>query len=367
MALLAIALAQAAAQGVDDEKAPPRLPAALSVITAQLQTRKSAIANASCAEALSHVMAAPGIRLLGPEPGLAESFDNTRPRCGEPRVATRMFELLFRHSAGAMIRHWPFANGSGRLIDMTGSIFQYASGPQRCVASDGFDMTVLGEDLIGRHILISGQFDRSIFKVLLDLAEPGDTLLDIGANIGYATCLFLALVPGTKVIAVEPQPEIADLFRINAEQFGDRAKLIEAGLWDLPGTGWLMIDKLNRGASKVQDAQSDAAFKVPLLDAAAFFAAQERVDLIKIDIEGAEVRVLQAAKTELARLRPRAILFEDHHVLDELAPGIAPIPRLMETLGYECFAVQKTLFSTKLVPLAKAKRLRTHDFLAVRR
>ena len=88
MALLAIALAQAAAQGEDDEKAPSRLSAALSVITAQLQTRKSAIANASCAEALSHVMAAPEIRLLGLDPGLAESFDNTRPRCGETRVAT---------------------------------------------------------------------------------------------------------------------------------------------------------------------------------------------------------------------------------------------------------------------------------------
>ena len=128
-----------------------------------------------------------------------------------------------------------------------------------------------------------------------------------------------------------------------------------------------MIDKLNRGASKVQDAQSDAASKVPLLDAAAFFATLERVDLIKIDIEGAEVRVLEAAKTQLARLRPRAILFEDHHVLAELAPENAPIPRLMDTLGYECFAVQKTLFATKLVPLAKAKRLQTHDFLAVRK
>ena len=194
-----------------------------------------------------------------------------------------------------------------------------------------------------------------------------DIFFDIGANVGYATCLFLELVPGSKVVAVEPQPDIADLFRINAQQFRLRTRLIEAGLWDLPGSGWLVIDKSNRGASKVQDAQSDAATKVPLLDAAAFFATLKRVDLIKIDIEGAEVRVLEAAKAELARLRPRAILFEDHHVFAQSAPEDAPIPRLMHTLGYECFAVQKTLFSTKLVPLAKAKRLRTHDFLAVRR
>ena len=136
-----------------------------------------------------------------------------------------MFERVLRLPAGALIRHWPFANGSGRLIDMTGSTFEFASGPQRCPTSDGFDMTVLGDDLIGRHILISGQFDRSVFKVLLDCAEPGDTLLDIGANVGYATCLFLASVPGSKVVAVEPQPDIADLFRINAEQFGDRTRL----------------------------------------------------------------------------------------------------------------------------------------------
>lgn len=277
-----------------------------------------------------------------------------------------MFERVLRLPAGALIRHWPFANGSGRLIDMTGSTFEFASGPQRCPTSDGFDMTVLGDDLIGRHILISGQFDRSVFKVLLDCAEPGDTLLDIGANVGYATCLFLASVPGSKVVAVEPQPDIADLFRINAEQFGDRTRLIEAGLWDLPGCGWLVIDKSNRGASKVQDAHSDAAAKVPLLDAAAFFATLDRVDLIKIDIEGAEIRVLEAAKAELARLRPRAILFEDHHVFAQSAPEKAPIPRLMTALGYACFAVQKTLFSTNLVPLSKASKVRSHDFLALR-
>ncbi len=56
-------------------------------------------------------------------------------------------------------------------------------------------MTVLPNDHIGRHIYLSGAFDRTIVEMLLRYARPEDRILDIGANIGYISCAMLALVP----------------------------------------------------------------------------------------------------------------------------------------------------------------------------
>ena len=112
-------------------------------------------------------------------------------------------------------------------------------------------------NLIGRHIYLTGEFDRSTVEVLLKLSKPGDVLLDIGANIGYVSACFLQKVPRSKAIAVEPQPQIVDLLQSNLKPFGDkRYKVFPVALSDLDTSGWLEICDLNRGASKVVDEQN---------------------------------------------------------------------------------------------------------------
>ena len=120
--------------------------------------------------------------------------------------------------ASFLARHWPFANGSGRLLDLFARDVDLGGGEKVARTSAGFDIKVLAGDLIGRHLLLSGRFERSSVQVLLDHARPGDVLLDIGANIGYVAACFLSRVSGSTAICVEPQPEIADLLRSNLAQ-----------------------------------------------------------------------------------------------------------------------------------------------------
>ena len=117
-----------------------------------------------------------------------------------------------------LARHRPFANGSGRLLDLFARSVDLGGGERIVQTSDGFDIKVLAGDLIGRHLLLSGRFERSVVQVLLDHARLGDVLLDIGANIGYAAACFLSRVSGSTAICVEPQPEIADLLRSTLAQ-----------------------------------------------------------------------------------------------------------------------------------------------------
>ena len=127
-----------------------------------------------------------------------------------------MFALNDRYiGAQLFLRCWPFVNGQGRLVDRLFSRLSFDQKLETVLTTDGFTMTVDPNDLIGRHIYLTGKFDRTVFGVLSKFARPGDTLLDIGANIGYVCGCFLQNVPQSKVIAVEPQPIIVNQLTSN--------------------------------------------------------------------------------------------------------------------------------------------------------
>jgi FkbM family methyltransferase len=266
------------------------------------------------------------------------------------------------HLCVALARYWPFANGSGRILDRCAKGVRLGSGEKSCITSDGFKMNVLADDLIGRHILLSGKFDRSPVQALLNYAKPGDVLVDVGANIGYVSGCFLANVEGGKVICVEPQPGIVDLLKKNLSQFGNRSELHQVALSDKDGDGWLQINSVNRGSSKVVSQRDEKVVEVRLINAGSLFATFDRMDLLKIDVEGMEEVVLRSIERELGRLKPRAILFEDQ---TEEAALDGKIGSILNRAGYDIFGINKRLFKTVLVKVHNYSDCRFNDYLAV--
>ena len=229
-----------------------------------------------------------------------------------------------------LLRSWPFPRGAGRIIDHFFSRLTFENEIETVRTTDGFAIKVFPNDLIGRHIYLTGEFDRSTVEVLLKLSKPDDVLLDIGANIGYVSGCFLQNVPRSKVIAVEPQPLIVDLLESNLKQFGDkRYKIFPVGISDADSSGWLEICDFNRGASKVVKDKNKHTVEIQLWSAKRLFASLqgEKIDLVKIDVEGHEETVLKASQEDLNRLRPRAIFFEDH------AQSAAPMVQLDASIG----------------------------------
>jgi len=255
-------------------------------------------------------------------------------------------------------RYWPFANGSGRIIDRFARGIDLGSGERLAQTSDGFALRVRADDLIGRHILLTGRFDRSVVQVLLDHARSGDVLLDIGANIGYVAACFLSRVPGSTAICVDPQPEIVDLLEANMAPFGERTTIHRVALSDAAGEVRFRIDRANRGASRID---ADGELAVSAIDAGEFLAGLPRLDLIKIDVEGHEETVFRAMDAQLARLAPRAILFEDQGT--GAAEGIGT---LLHRHRYVVFGIDKRLLSTRLVPIVSRDDCRYNDYLALR-
>jgi FkbM family methyltransferase len=263
-----------------------------------------------------------------------------------------------------LLRSWPFPYGSGRIIDHYFSRLAFDGEVAAVRTTDGFTINVLPNDLIGRHIYLTGKFDRSNVEVLLKYSEPGDVLLDIGANIGYVSACFLQNIARSKVIAIEPQPKIVELLQSNLKPFGsERYKVFPVGLSDRDATGWLEICDSNRGASKIVDERNSRSVMIELWSIERLFASLqgEKIDLIKIDVEGHEATVLRACETHLGRVRPRAILFEDH---TRAAAPDGSIGQIFGRLGYRVFGVKKHLTRLEFVPIATARDCTYNDYLA---
>src|SRR5262245_12000473 len=140
------------------------------------------------------------------------------------------------------LRAWPFPRGAGRIVDRFFSKLSFAEDVATVRTTDEFSMQIMPNELVGRHIYLTGEFDRSTVEVLCNFAEDGDTLLDIGANIGYVSACFLKNVSNSRVIAVEPQPKILDLLRHNLGQFeSTRYRIAPVALSDRDGDGWFEI------------------------------------------------------------------------------------------------------------------------------
>lgn len=147
----------------------------------------------------------------------------------------------------------------------------------------------------------------------------GDTVVDCGAHVGMFTKL--AVMRGAKrVYAFEPTPLTAAAWIKNIKDRaqnvpGQFCKLTEAAVWDCGNaTMPLSIDPQDQAANSIvlERGVRGTAVKVLRLDS----VIRARVDLIKMDIEGAEVHALHGAFGLINRWHPRLIVAAEHYADD---------------------------------------------------
>lgn len=251
--------------------------------------------------------------------------------------------------ARLMLRSLPLYNGKGRLVDRTG--LNRISFPETVLdiaTADGFRMFVMPNDLIGRHLYLTGRFDRCVVDALVARANPGAVLWDVGANLGYVSCAFLHRVPDSRVLAIEPLPDVADLLRRNLERVGGaRARVVQAAISDHDGEASFTRTPGNLGKSHVNKATSEPGERIRLATPSSLLALSDgRVDVVKIDVEGHELAVLAGLAPVLRTTRPSAVIFE-HHTLDGVDPAIACI---FDDAGYDVHRIHRRWNGWKLGP-----------------
>lgn len=170
-----------------------------------------------------------------------------------------------------------------------------------------------------KRVLFTPQyFDPLERDLLASRLREGFSFIDIGANIG-AYSLFVAAKagPSARILAVEPQPEVFARLAFNIAQnpFGT-IKAIACALADKPGELTLFLDPANRGESSVRILRSStgSTVKVPATTLLALVQSEgyDRLDAIKLDVEGAEDLILEPFLRDApAGLWPGMIVIED--------------------------------------------------------
>jgi FkbM family methyltransferase len=163
--------------------------------------------------------------------------------------------------------------------------------------------------------------------------QPGDVVLDVGGCWGDTALLFARLVgPAGKVFTFEFDPENLRILRANLAlnpELAPRIEVVEQALWD-GSAATLGIVQAGRMSQVAPEDGPLPQLEVPAitLDEFAERAALERLDFVKMDVEGAELRVLAGARRSLERFAPRLAIAAYHRDDD-----LVTIPSAIAALG----------------------------------
>ena len=198
-------------------------------------------------------------------------------------------------------------------------------------------------DLIQETILLEDHWDPLLTQFLRDWLRPGSVFLDIGANVGYFTLLGAKHVGlGGKVLAIEPNPGVAALLRQNLARSELANVIVEEVACSDPGSAPRLILYLpsdhNIAKASLSERNAGPGTRVEVesttVDQLIVKHSLPRVDLVKIDVEGAELGVFQGMKDTLARFTPSVVTELDPDLLASCGSTVEDIRALMGSFGY---------------------------------
>ena len=165
-----------------------------------------------------------------------------------------------------------------------------------------------------------------------DTSNTNPVIIDCGANIGISSLYFKTVYPGSTLIAFEPDQSLADIFEKNmAQNSMSNYTLHRAAVWTENGT--ISFDNKGSEASSI-DITGNSSFKVPTVKLGAILAGQTHIDLLKIDIEGAEYPVVQDIENELHKVEH---LFIEYHGLATETYKLETILRIVSNAGFKTY------------------------------
>ena len=247
----------------------------------------------------------------------------------------------------AYIYHTPPHPGRGILGKIAWLIY-----PQPIVVKsrDGFFVKARLCDLEDIGLMSTTHEVHNDRHVFVSHLREGMTVMDVGANWGlYSLLISRAVGPSGKVYAFEPVPEIfARLKEHIALSNATNVIPVPIALSDEKGTAKMSV---KGGGSSLFRRVSDEFVEVQVerLDDFVELEKIERVDAIKIDVEGAELKVIRGADKTIRRDKP--ILMVEIQAATLQAAGTTP-EELFETIvsyGYNAFVIRHG----KAIPTAK--------------
>jgi len=268
--------------------------------------------------------------------------------------------LLNREPDSAGLKHWSSALAQGLpTIDFVRAVLASAEFRSRVPSSDAptaqgdvdliipvqsAQLRVPASDLsLVPHLLKHRSWEPHITSWLARTLRPEHVFVDVGANIGYFTVLCAPLV--SRVIAFEPGSSSFRYCRENLKLNDvQNVELHPYGLWHENATlrikrddSSLMTAAIDRSGST---ASGETIRSVAFDEFAASHLQLSRLDVVKMDIEGAELSALRGMTRTLARFRPAIVMELNRPALAALGGTVDDVWSLLTGLSYQIRAFE---------------------------
>lgn len=202
------------------------------------------------------------------------------------------------------------------------------------------DFYAAEHDLIASHLAAYGAHNIADLQTFLSLIREGDTVVDIGAHIGtYAIAASKAAAPGGAVIAFEAFAPTFALLQRNIDNNRAAVKAVYAAIDNEKRTYAVHTAAGNSGATKLAQSAHDNdenGVVIPVITDIRPYSG-ERIDVMKIDVEGMEANVIDAIAEVLETDRPALMIEISRAELASRGHSCEEIGARLKSLGYQFF------------------------------
>jgi FkbM family methyltransferase len=225
--------------------------------------------------------------------------------------------------------------------------------------TDGMDLLVRADEDLGRDVYFFGEYEPQDSSFILRNLRPTDICVDVGANIGYYAISLGLKVQAGEVHAFEPAGLNYHVLALNALTnqlsnvvvnncaVGDRNQEVEFFVAQDGG----FSSTVDTGRRRILE---KTRVRMVTLDSYCSEVGLSRVDFLKVDVEGAEPKVIAGARQLLLNWerKPRLIMLELHEgMLRQFDSSLREMTAVMEAYGYHPFVC----IADGLVPLANVQ------------
>jgi len=234
----------------------------------------------------------------------------------------------------------------------------------------GSSFTCNPRDGYSAHAFFAGIYEPQETAIVQAVLAPGATFVDVGANWGYFTLLAASRVgPRGSVVALEPDPRMCNALRANvALNRLTNVTMLEVAATERGGSVRLLgFDPSagNYGVSRVtsESVERPGTFTVAAkaLDDVLVGLGLTRVSLLKMDIEGGEIRALAGLRRSLETGVVERLLLEVHpRQLEEAGGSVREVFELLERAGFRGWRVDHSPRATRRAAYARHLNVRSY-------
>jgi FkbM family methyltransferase len=244
------------------------------------------------------------------------------------------------------LRRSPWETGRWRVIPKARALCDRAladAGVRTIATRHGFGLSVDLADWLGRIVFATGEYEPPVTALMKALLRPGATVVDAGANIGYFTLLASRLVGKTgHVLAFEPNPSVYQRLLGNLQR--NAVTNVTAVNEALSRTAGVLPfyegPSQHTGISSLRPLeQASVVRQVRCRRLVDVVPAGPPVALVKIDVEGAELDVIDGMTEIIERDSPDIVVEVTDAYLREMSASAVELRDRLTRFGYRGYAI----------------------------